>query len=125
MEWTQAIDIKKELADIIKTLGLSHIKPARIFCYRSSGSVSHSYARIWSFPKIFQEALDIEPAYVIEALSKHYDRLNSDQQKQVLIHDLLHIPKNFSGALLSHRSNGRRLDSTARKLFAEYKDLKG
>lgn len=121
MEWQKALDIQKEVRRIIKILSLLHVKPSRVFCYRTLGSKSRSYARIWSFPKVFQKALSIEPAYVIEVLSKHFDKLSPDEQKKVLIHELLHIPKNFSGALLPHRGRGRHLGKMVNKLFEEYK----
>ena len=73
-------------------------------------------------PKIFQKALSVEPAYVIEVLSKYYDKLDDDNRKKVLIHELLHIPKNFSGSLLPHRTRSRHLGSLANKLFKEYKN---
>jgi len=120
MEWEEAKEVKREIRKIVKTLDLVHIKPSRIFCFRTTGSVSRSYARIWSFPKIFQRALDVESAYVIEVLSKHYDKLSSDQKTMVLIHELMHIPKNFSGALLPHRGRNRHLEKDARRLFHEY-----
>ena len=122
MEWQEADDIKEEIVDILGVLDLPHVRPTRLFCYRSFGSVSRSYARIWSMPKIFQMALGIEPAYVIEVLSKHYDKLDRDSKKKVLIHELLHIPKNFSGALLPHRGRGRHLGREVNRLFAEYKN---
>lgn len=121
MEWEEAAYIKREIEHIVSVLQLAHINPARIFCYRTRGSTSHAYARIWAFPKIFQHALAIEPAYVIEVLAKYFDRLDSDEQKKVLIHELLHIPKNFSGALLPHKSNGRHLGRMVNQLFKEYK----
>lgn len=121
MEWREAPDIKKNIEHLVGVLDLPHIDSSRIFCYRTNGSKSRSYARIWSFPKIFQTALKIKSAYVIEVLSKHFDKLNPDEQKKVLIHELLHIPKNFSGALLPHRGRGRHLGSLVNKLFKEYK----
>ncbi|MBI2031098.1 MAG: metallopeptidase [Candidatus Levybacteria bacterium] len=121
MEWQEASDIKNKLKKIINVINLPHVKLSRIYCYRSSGSKSKSYARIWSMPKVFQLALGIEPAYVIEVLSKHYDKLDPDNQIKVLIHELLHIPKNFSGSLLSHKGRNRHLGSLANKLFKEYK----
>lgn len=123
MTWEEAKDIKKGVDHILKVLQLPHIHSSRIFCYRTLGSKSRSYARIWSFPKVFQKALGIEPAYVIEVLSKHFDKLSPDEQKKVLIHELLHIPKNFSGALLPHRSRGRHLGKMVNKLFEEYKKI--
>ena len=121
LEWEEAKELKKEVEKILKVIDLPHINISRIFFYRTNGSTSRSYARIWSFPKIFQRALEIEPAYVIEVLSKHFDSLDEDEQKKVLIHELLHIPKNFSGALLPHRSRGRHLGSLVNQLFKEYK----
>lgn len=121
MDWIEAADVKKDITELLNVLDLPYIQSARIFCYRTQGSVSRSYARIWSFPKIFQSALEIEPAYIIEVLAKYYDKLDCDEQKKVLIHELLHIPKNFSGSLLPHKSRGRHLGSLANKLFKEYK----
>ena len=72
-------------------------------------------------PKIFQFSLSKKPAYEIEVLSKHYDGLKSDEKKKVLIHELLHIPKNFSGSLLPHKTRNRHLGSEVNKLFNEYK----
>lgn len=121
LEWEKAPEIKKALKHILATIDLSHIDIKRIHTYRSFGSSSHSYARIWSFPKIFQDALQIEPAYVIEVLAKYYDKLSPDEQMKVLIHELLHIPKNFSGALLPHKTSHRQLEKIANELFAQYK----
>lgn len=121
MEWEEAEEIKRDIKHIVKTLNLSHVNSSRIFCYKTSGSKSRSYARIWSFPKIFQRALNQKPAYVIEVLSKYFDKLNTDEQKKVLIHELLHIPKNFSGALLPHHVNGRRISILTNQLFKQYK----
>ncbi len=121
MDWQDATDIKTDLQDIVKHLDLPHINLDRIYCYRTKGSKTRAYARTWSFPKIFQRALSVEPAYVIEVLSQHYDKLDDDKKKKVLIHELLHIPKNFSGALLPHRTRSRNINSLANQLFKEYK----
>ena len=121
--WEKASDVKRDIGKILRTLDFPYVKPSRIFCYRTQGSKSRSYARIWSFPKIFQDALALEPAYVIEVLAKHYDRLNDDEKIKVLIHELLHIPRNFSGALVPHVTRSRHLGRTANALFNEYKKL--
>lgn len=123
LEWEDAKDVKKEITKIIRTLQFTHIKTSRVFCYRTEGSKARAYARTWMMPKIFQNALDIEPAYVIEVLSKYYDKLSSDEQSKVLIHELLHIPKNFSGALLSHGGRSRHIGHDANALFKKYKSL--
>jgi predicted metallopeptidase len=121
MDWQEAKDIEEKLEDIVKYVDFSHIKLSRVYCYRTKGSKTSAYARTWSFPKIFQQALSIEPAYVIEVLSQHFDKLDEDKKKKVLIHELLHIPKNFSGALLPHKSRSRNINTLANQLFKEYK----
>jgi predicted metallopeptidase len=122
LEWDDANEIKEEIEQILKTLNFPNIDASRVFCFRTSGSKSRSYARIWAMPKIFQRALNIQPAYVIEVLSKYYDRLDDDSKKKILIHELLHIPKNFSGSLLPHRSRHRHLQTEVNRLFKEYKN---
>lgn len=121
MEWNDAKDVKKDLEEVLKIIDLPHIDIKRIHCFRTTGSKTRAYARTWAFPKIFQRALGVEPAYVIEVLSKYYDKLSRDEQAKVLIHELLHIPKNFSGALLPHNTRSRNLNTVAKQLFKEYK----
>jgi len=123
LEWEVADDVKEAIIYLLKILELDYIDSSKLYCYRSHGSKARAYARIWTFPKIFQHALGIEPSYVIEVLSNHFDKLNNDEQKKVLIHELLHIPKNFSGALLPHRSRSRRLNIVANQLFKKYKQV--
>lgn len=122
LEWEDAKDVKSDIEHVLNVLSeeFAHISNKRIFCFRTQGSTSRSYARIWAMPKIFQRALGIEPAYVIEVLSKYFDKLDKNEQKKVLIHELLHIPKNFSGSLLPHRSRGRHLGSEVNKLYKQY-----
>ncbi len=120
LEWNEAGEIKENINEILKVLDFPHVDSSRIFCFRTFGSKSRSYARIWAMPKIFQRALAIQPAYVIEVLSRYYDKLDDDSKKKVLIHELLHIPKNFSGSLLPHRSSHRHLQSEVNRLFKEY-----
>lgn len=124
LEWDGAPDVKTDIEDIIIKLQMDHIKIDRVFYYRTEGSKARAYARTWMMPKIFQDALGIEPAYVIEVISKYYDKLPEHEQKEVLIHELLHIPRNFSGALVPHRGRNRHLHSDARRLTEEYLKLK-
>jgi predicted metallopeptidase len=121
LDWEHATDVKKDIVNIIEVLELEYLRPTRIFCYRTEGSKARAYARTWMMPKIFQDALGIEPAYVIEVISKYYDKLSEDEKKRVLIHELLHIPKNFSGALLPHHGVNRHIHNDSGTLFKEYK----
>lgn len=108
MDFQKAPDIQKKITRLVQKLSLSHLDSQRIVAFRSSGSRSKARARIWSFPRIWQKALKKPPHYCLEVLSEKFDRLSKDDQTRVLIHELLHIPKNFSGALLPHRGRGKR-----------------
>ena len=68
-------------------------------------------------------ALKLPPYYVIEVLSHHFDHLSDDDKTRVIIHELMHIPKNFSGALVPHRGVHKRIDHrTVETLFKLYKE---
>ncbi|MBI2621682.1 MAG: metallopeptidase [Candidatus Levybacteria bacterium] len=121
LEWEDAPDVKRDIVKIVDALDLNHIRASRVFTYRTQGGRARAYARTWMMPKIFQHALGIGPAYVIEVLTRYYDRLSEDEKSKVLIHELLHIPKNFSGTLLSHRGRSRHIGRDANALFKEYK----
>ena len=124
MDWELAQDVKDDTEEILSRVDLPHIKIDRIFFYRTHGSKARAYARTWSFPKIFQDALGVEPAYVIEVLAKYYDALTKEEKKKVIIHELLHIPKNFSGALLPHHTRGREIHTMTNMLFQQYMEAK-
>lgn len=122
MEWGNAPDIRKEIKEITRHLDFSHVNLSRVICFRSFGSTSRARARIWSFPRVWQQALDQPAAYIIEVISEKFDKLSQDEQKKILIHELLHIPKNFSGSLLPHRRRGFRLDRMVENLFLRYRE---
>lgn len=115
--------IQEKIKKILQRVDFPHIDGKRVVCFRSHGSKSRAIARIWSLPRIWQMALGRRAHYCIEVISHRYDKLSEDNQVKVLIHELLHIPKNFSGALLPHRArksrgiNRRNIE----KLFKEYK----
>ncbi len=122
MELELAPDIQKRLKNIQKNLQLPNIDIKRIVAFRSTGSKARARARIWAFPKIWQMALKIPPHYCIEVISHHFDNQKEDDKNRILIHELMHIPKNFSGALLPHRGRAkvginRRSVETLFKIF--------
>lgn len=124
LEWESAPDVKTDIEDIVKTLNMEYVRLDRVFCYRTQGSKARAHARTWMMPKIFQDALGVEPAYVIEVISRFYDDRSEDFKRGVLIHELLHIPKNFSGVLAPHRRNGKTIHKESEKLLSEYNRLK-
>ena len=108
VEWRRAPDIKERLRILTDELGLDWLKQTRIFCFRSENSKTTASARIWGLSRIWQEALGQAPAYVIEVISERFDKLSFAEQEKVLIHEIVHIPKNFSGSLVPHIRRGKR-----------------
>jgi predicted metallopeptidase len=106
LRYSKADDVKVLVDDLISSLGLFHINKERVFCLRSKGSKTRNVAaRIHPFPKVYQSALDMKPFYVIEVISEVFDNLSEVDKEKTMIHELLHIPKSFSGGLVSHTSS--------------------
>ena len=100
--WELDSEIEKRSLDLIKNLELEWLSYGRIFFYRSINSKARAYARCWGLPKLWQRTLGVEPAYIVEVISEHFDKLSRKEQDKVLLHELTHIPHNFSGALVAH-----------------------
>lgn len=124
MIFRKATDIKKRIEAILTRIDFAHVRLKQIVCVRSTGSSSRARARIWAFPTVWQVALGIKPHYVIEVLSERFDRLPSQDQTKVLIHELLHIPKTFSGALRPHRMKHFQLHRELEKVYRQYASAK-
>ncbi|MEM4271988.1 MAG: putative metallopeptidase [candidate division WOR-3 bacterium] len=123
MRSERAPDVQVMLDDILNRLDLAHVINSRIICMRSFGAKARAYARIWSLPEIWRNALEINPFYVIEVLHENFDRLNEEEKTKVLIHELLHIPKKFSGGLVPHTHKGGRIDHRAvNVLYEKYRE---
>lgn len=100
---------------LISKCELSYIDFSRIFCVESSGSTSRAYARMWGLSRIWQETLKTPPAYILE-VTHRFLKLTPRQQDEVLLHELAHVPKNFSGALVGHNGINRRVQQMIQKL---------
>ncbi len=129
MKLEDAPDVKQDFENLVTKLNFSHIDPSRVICFRSKGSTSNAIARIWNLPKIWQKALNVKAHYVLEVCTEKYDKLSQDDKTKTLIHEVLHIPKTFSGAVVSHNAvhfDGKgghvrkRIDRrTVEKIFAQ------
>jgi len=127
LEYVEASDVKRAVDEIIDSLNLFHIVPQFVHCYRSRGSKSkRTVARIHGPGKIWQEALKRPPAYVIEVISEQYDNLSDEHKEKTLIHELLHIPKGFSGGFRPHKGyiNKKRIQEL-HSVLLEKRSLKG
>jgi len=103
MKYKLAPKIKKQVSTLVKKLEMKHIKLKNIHCIRSFDAKTRAHARIWGMAKLFKEVAGLEPNYIIEVNAKRFDKLPDREKIKTLIHELMHIPKTFSGALLSHR----------------------
>ncbi|KKU90865.1 MAG: Metallopeptidase-like protein [Microgenomates group bacterium GW2011_GWA1_48_10] len=121
MTWEDAPDIQKRVVHILANLDLPHILGKNLIVYRSHGSTGRAIARIWSLPRVWQQALNVSPHYIIEVISERFDRQSHQDQDRTLIHELMHIPKTFSGALVSHRGHKHRIDRrSVEALYRQY-----
>jgi len=121
MKYAQAPEIKKTIDLLVKELHHTHIDTARIHCIRSFDAKTRAYARIWGMSKLFFEVAGIQPNYIIEVVAQRFDKLSEREKIKTLIHELMHIPKTFSGALLSHRGphhaiNDREVEKIMRSM---------
>lgn len=121
MQYKKAPEIKRQIRILVKELNFTHIKLNNIYCIRSFDAKTRAYARIWGMAKLFNEVAGIAPTYIIEVIAKRFDRLDQREQIKTLIHELMHIPKTFSGALLPHRGryheiNDREVEKILRSM---------
>jgi len=124
MDVEPAPDVEEKVKDIVDTLSYGHINEYRLICMRSRNATARAYARIWNLPDIWQKALSVGTYYIIEVLTQHYDPLSEEEKEKVLIHELLHIPMTFSGALRPHGGKVKINAKTVGLLHKMYKEKK-
>lgn len=123
VRYEPAPDVEELARDIVEALGLDWIDLGRVAFLRSRGSRSSAYARIWGLPRPFQEGFGLGPLYVVEVLAERYDGLPLPEKVRVVIHELLHIPRSFSGGLRPHgRLVNRRV---VEELYRRYASIRG
>jgi predicted metallopeptidase len=104
IEYSDAPDVKELASEIADNLGFFHVVPQFVFCVRSKGSTSkRTIARIHGFGRVWQETLNLPASYVIEVISERYDKLTEEDKEKTIIHELLHIPRGFTGGFRPHR----------------------
>jgi predicted metallopeptidase len=98
-----ADDIQERFVSIVRTLNLDHIDWEKVVCVRSYGSATKRVvARCHGLSKVFQLAMRIKAFYVLEFLSERFDPLDEREQEKTIIHELMHIPRNFGGGFRHH-----------------------
>lgn len=105
IEYFPAPDVKERVDEIVDLLRFDHVRPGSVYCVRSRGSrAARTIARIHGLGRIWQDAMGMEPTYIIEIIAERFDGLSRDDQEKTLIHELLHIPHGFKGGFRHHRN---------------------
>ena len=119
IKYFEAPDVKRRVDEIVNSLNFFYIDSPFVHCFRSTGSRSKRIiARIHGLGKIWRAALHIVPIYIIEVISERYDKLPAEEKDKVLIHELLHIPKGFSGGFRVHKGyvDQKKVENLYKKL---------
>ena len=104
IRYHEAPDVKQLTDTIVEELDFVHVRAENVYCFRSIGSKSkRTVARVHSLGRLWQQAMKTRPRYLIEVIAERFDKLSQDDKEKVIIHELLHIPKGFSGGFRPHK----------------------
>ena len=106
--WSFDSSVQKNVVKLLNKLDFPNFDSDRIFCLRSENANTRAIARIYGLSRIWQQVLKQKPAYIIEVVSEKFDRLSEREKTKVLLHEIAHIPQNFSGSLVPHIRRGKR-----------------
>lgn len=124
IEWLEAADIKDRINYLVNLLNLDWIKVKDIHSFRSLNAATRAYARVWGFSKVWQQALNLPPSYIIEVISEKFDKLPQREKDKVLLHEIAHIPKNFSGSLTPHKRGKGNFHDKLKEMIRNYELLR-
>ncbi len=125
IQYQKASDVQDLAFSIVDSLELAHIKKEKLHFYRSFGSRSrYTRARIHGLSRIWNDALAMDPLYIIEVIAERYDDLPPHEKEKVIIHELLHVPRGFSGGFVSHGPalSKHRIESLHQAYHESFKD---
>lgn len=122
MKYEFAPDLQARTEQIVRTLSMTHVKTARVKCFRSKGSsTKRTIARCHTIGKLMQQTIGVEAHYAIEFLEL-FERLSKEEQDKVIIHELLHIPKTFGGGFRQHDFV---CEKNVEQMYQQYKRFTG
>jgi predicted metallopeptidase len=117
--YEKADDIKELARRIVFKLSWFHIDLKEVGFVRSFGSQARgTIARCHAMGKAMQLALDRKGYYLIEVISKNFDKLPEEEKIKVVIHELMHIPKSFGGGFIHHDNVHER---SVREAYEQFK----
>ena len=104
IQYYDAPDIQQRIEEIADILRFDHIDLNNLHCIRSRGSNSkRTIARIHGLGRIWQQALEMDPRYIIEVIHEQFDYYPPGTQDRTLIHELMHIPQTAKGGFRYHK----------------------
>ena len=122
IDWQDANDIKDRIIHLVEYASIDWVNTKNIHTFRSTNANTRAYARIWGLGRVWQQALKLEPSYIIEVISEKFDHLPQHQKDEILLHEIAHIPKNFSGSLMPHKRKGKgNFHDKLKNLITQYK----
>jgi predicted metallopeptidase len=113
-------ELESLVRDVVHTLRdyFFYIDVERVRVVVCRNCRSRALARIHYLPTVWRLVLGLKPMYVIEVIEGNFNSLTYEEKVRVVIHELLHIPKGFSGGLRPH---GRYVSSyVVERLLKEY-----
>jgi predicted metallopeptidase len=117
-----ADDIQAHLVDIVRTLNLDYIDRDKVVCVRSHGSSARRViARCHGMSKVLQIAMRMKAFYVLEFISERFNKLDEVEKEETIIHELMHIPKNFGGGFRHH---GLVSEKNVKRMHEQYRKAK-
>jgi len=123
IKYEKAPDIEKRAREIVTRLGWDWIDIDNVAFIRSHGSQSRgTIARCHALGKAMQIGMNrVTGFYLIEVISKRFDKMPHDEQTKVIIHELMHIPKTFGGGFKHHDVVNER---NVKNVFEHYTRLR-
>ena len=118
-----AEDIKKIAEEVVEKLGWNHIFLEHVAFIRSHGSKSRGIiARCHALGKAMQLGMGRKKGfYLIEIISRRFDKLSEDEKIKTIIHELMHIPKSFGGGFKHHNVVNEK---NVEEVFGRFVELK-
>ncbi len=124
MDYKGAEDIRERVHEIVGTLEMGHVDLSRVAFLRSRGtSTRNTVARCHGLSRVMQLGMGTNAFYVIEVISELFDKLDDGEQTKVLIHELMHIPKNFGGGFRHHDYVCRKEVDSMYRMYRQKKGL--
>ena len=116
-DYIEANDIRERAIFLANKHKFSWLDFDRVHFYRYFSN-TRTAAKCVGFSKVLQLPKEhMQPYYVLVFNTKHFnDKLNQREVDNTIIHELLHIPKNFSGEFssMAHRKIYKLADSLSK-----------